>query len=242
MKVVAIIQARMGSTRLPGKILKTVLGKPLLSYQLERLNECCTLNEIIIATTTKQADDVIAAFCEKSNVPVYRGSEEDVLARYYEAAKKYEADVIVRITSDCPIIDPEIVDKVVKCYLNDPIYDYVSNTMERCYPRGMDTSLVPFKTLEKVYLQSTDPLDREHVTRYIYQRPEQYKLLSVKEDNDYSDYRWTVDTIEDYEVVRKIIETLYPMNPHFTMYDALELLKNYPEWKKINEHIEQKKV
>lgn len=242
MRVVAIIQARMSSTRLPGKILKTVLDKPLLMYQLQRLKKCTTLDEIIIATTTNQIDDAVVEFCEDLNVSYYRGSEEDVLARYYEAAKKYEADIVVRITSDCPIIDPAVVDKVITSYLKSPIYDYVSNTMERCYPRGMDTSLVPFTALQEVYQQATDPLDREHVTRYLYQRPEQYNLLSIRAEEDYSEHRWTVDTIEDYEIIRRIIEALYPSNPDFSMQDVLQLLERNPEWKKINSHIEQKQV
>ncbi|MER1998567.1 MAG: glycosyltransferase family protein [Lysinibacillus sp.] len=242
MKVVAIIQARMSSTRLPGKILKTVLDKPLLQYQMERLQRCKTLDQIVIATTTNECDDAIIAFCEQQNIAYYRGSEHDVLARYYEAATLYEADVVVRITSDCPVIDPSIVDKVVHTYVENPTYDYLSNTLLRSYPRGMDTSLMPYKTLAAIHEVATDPADREHVTKYAYDRPQQFVVGNVSNELDYSEHRWTVDTIEDFEVVKILLEALYPTNKNFTMNDMVHYVEEHPNVKAINAHIEQKKV
>lgn len=242
MKVVAIVQARMSSTRLPGKILKTVLHKPLLQYQMERLQRCKTLDQIVIATTTNECDDTIVAFCQQHNIAFYRGSEHDVLARYYEAATLYEADVVVRITSDCPVIDPSVVDKVVHTYVENPTYDYLSNTLLRSYPRGMDTSLMPYKTLAAIHAVATDPADREHVTKYAYDRPQQFVVGNVANDVDYSEHRWTVDTIEDFEVVKILLEALYPSNKNFTMNDMVRYVEEHPNVQAINAHIEQKKV
>ncbi|WP_339179798.1 glycosyltransferase family protein [Oceanobacillus sp. FSL W7-1293] len=241
MKILAIIQARMGSTRLPGKVLKKILDKPLLEYQIERLRKCQTLDQIVIATTTKVADKPLVDFCQSLGVSYYRGSEEDVLSRYYEAATLYDGDVIVRLTSDCPIIDPEVVDKVVTSYLNNPVYDYVSNTLERSYPRGLDTSLITYSSLKEAYHKADDNLDREHVTRYIYNRPNEYDLLNISNDKNASHHRWTVDTNEDFRLITKIIESLYPVNPDFVLADMLHLLNENPDWVKINKHIEQKK-
>lgn len=241
MKIVAIIQARMGSTRLPGKILKEVNNRPLLSYQLERLNTSEYINQIVIATTIKKQDYIIEKFCNDKKIPVYRGSESDVLARYYEAALEFKADIIVRITSDCPIIDAKVVDRTIK-YFVEHEYDYVSNTIDRTYPRGMDTEVFSFKALEKAYIESFLNRDREHVTAYFYSNPQKFKIGSVKNESNFSKYRWTVDTVEDFELIKLIIEKLYKENPHFTMNEAISLMEQNPNWYKINEHIEQKKI
>lgn len=241
MKVVAIIQARMGSTRLPGKIMKEVMGKPLLEYQIERVKRAKTIDEIIIATTTKKADDQIAEFCEQLSIPCYRGSEEDVLARYYEAATKYKADIIVRITSDCPVIDPEVIDRVVDKYLNGG-YDYVSNTIERTFPRGMDIEVFSYKSLEKAHKNAKKQSEREHVTPYLYLNDNNFKLGKFLGENDYSKYRLTVDTIEDFQVIKIIIQELYEKNKLFGMKDIIYFLSSNPEIVKINENIEQKKI
>jgi spore coat polysaccharide biosynthesis protein SpsF len=241
-KVVAIIQARMGSTRFPGKIFKNVLGKPLLDYQFERLKRSKSIAEIVIATTTNKSDQEIVNFCRSRSISYYRGSENDVLARYYETAKKYKADVIVRITSDCPLIDPAIVDKVVVEYLKDTSQDYVSNTLERTYPRGMDTEVFPFSLLEEMHREAKSLDEREHVTTYIYNHPEQYRIKQVKQVKDDSHYRLTVDTIEDFKVISKIIEFLYKDHPLFSLHDVICLLKEKPDIAMINQHIEQKKL
>lgn len=243
MRVVAIIQARMGSTRLPGKILKEVNGKPLLSYQLERLQSARLIDEIVIATTIEKQDDLIEAFCERKEVSFYRGSEFDVLARYYETAVKFKADVIVRITSDCPIIDPLVVDKTIKYFLDhQSSYDYISNTIERTYPRGLDTEVFSFEALKRAYLEASLERDREHVTAYFYTNPDRFRIGSIKNGVDHSKYRWTVDTEQDFKLIKLLINHLYNKNPKFTMEDALNLMEQNPTWYDINKHIEQKKI
>lgn len=243
MKTVLIVQARMTSTRLPGKVLKPVLGKPLLSYQIERLRRVKLADELVIATTTNETDQPLIDLCASLNVPYYRGSEEDVLARYYGAALDIKADTVVRITSDCPVIDPEVIDKIIHYYnAHRPLYDYVSNTLDRSYPRGMDTEVFSANVLEEIYIEATAPSDREHVTPFIYKNPERYKLANVLHKSDESRHRWTVDTMEDYELIKKIIEALYHQNPNYTMDDILKQFKYNPDWFFINSHVEQKHV
>lgn len=240
MKVVIINQARMTSTRLPGKILKTVLGKSLLEYQIERLQRVKLADELVIATTTNYTDDPIVELCDRAGVSYYRGSEEDVLARYYEAAKQHQADVIVRVTSDCPLIDPEIIDHVIQTYF-DHQCDYASNSLERTYPRGMDTEVFSFESLSQAYSDAIAKPDREHVTPFLHQQPERFKIIPVLNSENYSHHRWTVDTQEDFDLIKNILEAIYPQQPHFTMEDCLNLLNAHPEWQSINVHIEQKK-
>lgn len=242
MRVVAIIQARLGSTRLPGKILKEINGRPLLSYQLERLQNSRFIDELVIATTTNEKDNLLVEFCENQHVSFFKGSETDVLARYYEAAVKFKADAIVRITSDCPIIDLQIVDKTIKSFIDNREYDYVSNTVERTYPRGLDTEVFTFAALEKAYNEAVLERDREHVTAYFYTNSHFFNIGYVKNDVDYSKYRWTVDTEEDFELIKLIIGALYRENPNFTLLDTVNLMEKNPDWFKINAHIEQKKL
>ncbi|MDM5246498.1 glycosyltransferase family protein [Lysinibacillus sp. G4S2] len=241
MNVTAIIQARMGSTRLPGKILKEVNGKPLLAYQLERIARSNYIGKVVIATTVAPKDDVVIEFCENYGVDYYRGSEDDVLSRYYEAAEQYGGDTIVRLTSDCPIIDPVIVDETIQYFLNNH-FDYVSNTIERTYPRGLDTEIFSKSALERAYKEATLTRDKEHVTAYMYSNPESFSLGYIKNKQDYSQYRWTVDTLEDYELIKLILMSIYPFNKEFSWKDVLSLLAENPEWNDINALIEQKKV
>ncbi|MDK2801331.1 MAG: spore coat polysaccharide biosynthesis protein SpsF [Clostridiales bacterium] len=241
MKTVIINQARMTSTRLPGKVLKEVMGKPLLEYQIERLKRTKEADEIVIATTINIEDEPIVELCKEHDIPFYRGSEEDVLSRYYEAAVLRGAEIIVRVTSDCPIIDPRVIDKVIKTYKeNTDKYDYVSNTLERTYPRGMDTEVFSFRALEEAHLNAQMLQEREHVTLYIHKRPEKFRLGSVKYIRDASRFRWTVDTEEDFILISEIIKELYPSNPFFTLEDCLELVRRKPELTEINKHIRQK--
>ncbi|GFZ77934.1 spore coat protein [Compostibacillus humi] len=243
MKVVAIIQARMGSTRLPGKVLKKVLGKTLLEYQLERVQKSKRIDQVVIATTRLTRDDPIIEICQLLAVDYYRGSEMDVLSRYYEAALHYQADVVVRLTSDCPVIDPQVIDTVIDEYLiQRPKFDYVSNTLERTYPRGMDTEVFSFQALEFSHQRAAESPFREHVTPFIYTNSNMFQCKSVCYEKDVSDHRWTVDTIEDFRLISKIIEHLYPQNKDFTLEDMLHLLEENRDWKKINEHIEQKEI
>ncbi|WP_223007686.1 cytidylyltransferase domain-containing protein [Cylindrospermopsis curvispora] len=241
-KTVIIVQARMTSTRLPGKILKQVLGKPLLQYQIERLQGVKLADEIVIATTTNKTDAPIIDLCDRLSVAYFRGSEADVLERYYQAAVAHQAKVVVRVTSDCPLIDPQVVNRVIDYYLkNHSQYDYVSNSLERTYPRGMDTEVFPFSVLQEAFVRARSQPDREHVTPFIYRQPVLYRLGHVLYSQDCSHHRWTVDTAEDFELIQKIIEAVYPNVPNFTLEDCLRLLGERPEWYLINSHIEQKK-
>ncbi|MBD2680429.1 MULTISPECIES: cytidylyltransferase domain-containing protein [Nostoc] len=240
MKTIIIVQARMTSTRLPGKVLKRVLNKPLLEYQIERLRRVKLADAIVIATTTNDTDRPIIELCDRLFIPYFRGSEEDVLARYYKAAKEHHADVVVRLTSDCPLIDPQVIDKVIQFYLEDK-YDYVSNSLERSYPRGMDTEVFSFLALEQAFLEATAQPDREHVTPFIYMHPERYRLGNIVYSENQNSHRWTVDTADDFELIKRIIEALYPEIPNFTLEDCLNLLRQYPDWSLINAHVEQKK-
>ncbi len=242
MKTVIIIQARMTSTRLPGKVMKQVLGKPLLQYQIERLKRVKLADEIVIATTTNQTDKPIIDLCNTLSVAHFRGSEDDVLARYHGAATVHQADVVIRVTSDCPLIDPQVITQVIDYYLqNQSNYDYVSNSIKRTYPRGMDTEVFSFSVLQQAFLEATTQPDREHVTPFIYRQPERYRLGHVTYSENCSHHRWTVDTPEDFALIQKIIEAVYPTKPYFTLEDCLELLQQNPEWYFINSQIEQKK-
>lgn len=241
MKTVIIVQARMTSTRLPGKVLKQVLGKPLLEYQIERLQRVKLANEIVIATTTNETDEPIVELCNRLAVAYFRGSEDDVLSRYYGAATAHKADLVVRVTSDCPLIDPQVIDTVIDyCLQNQSHYDYVSNSLERTYPRGMDTEVFSFSTLQQAFGEATAQPDREHVTPFIYRQPARYRLGHVIYSEDCSHHRWTVDTPEDFELIQKIIEEIYPSEPCFTLENCLRLLQQHPDWYCINSHIEQK--
>lgn len=243
MKIVAIVQARMGSTRLPGKVLKEVGNKPLLLYQLERIKRSKLIDQIIVATTNKKEDDLIELFCKDNGYSVYRGSELDVLNRYVAAAKYFEADTIVRLTADCPFIDPAVIDLVIQRFLEhkqDKSLLYVSNTLERTYPRGLDVEVFSYDVLIEADRHARSFSEREHVTKYIVNHPEQFELVNVRQNKDFSHERWTVDTKEDFDMVKKILESLYPQNPNFTMADVVKLLNNYPSWRKINAYIKQK--
>lgn len=244
MSTVIIVQARMASTRLPGKIMKKVLDKTLLEYQLERLFRVKQADQVVIATTDHGEEQPIVSLCEKLGVPYFRGSEQDVLARYHGAATEYGAGVVVRITSDCPLIDPAVVDMVIGFYLaHKEEYDYVSNTFpELTYPRGMDTEVFSYKALKEAYEQAQDQAEREHVTIFIKRRPKRYRIKNLPYDKDYSHYRWTVDTPEDFALIEKMITALYPANPYFSLEDCLLLMEEHPEWAKINAGIQQKLV
>lgn len=213
----------------------------MLQYQIERLRDCEELDEVIIATTELSKDNLVADFCKENNIICFRGSEQDVLSRYFLAAKQYKADVVVRITSDCPLIDPEIVDKVIK-YYKDNNFDYVSNVLERTFPRGLDTEVFSFTSLEKVYIEAKTADEREHVTLYYYNKENEFTKGNVKNDRDLHNYRLTVDTEEDFTLIEKILSTLFVGNPKFRLMDIITLMEKNPSWYGINAHIEQKKV
>jgi spore coat polysaccharide biosynthesis protein SpsF len=238
LKVVAIIQARMGSTRLPGKVLMDLDGETVLARCVNRLRSARLINEWLVATTDRAPDDAIVAECRKNAVAVSRGDQDDVLDRYFRAAQLAKADVVVRITSDCPLIDPEITDKTIAAFL-DAKPDYASNSLVRTYPRGLDTEVMSFATLGRAWRQARKPHEREHVTPYIYEHPDEFKLLSVTGEIDYSGHRWTVDTAEDLEFVRAVYARL-KTNPTFSWRDVLAVLEREPELVELNRSIVQK--
>ncbi|HHV73352.1 MAG TPA: NTP transferase domain-containing protein [Thermoanaerobacterium sp.] len=245
MKKAAIIQARMGSTRLPGKVMKIIMGKPIIEHVVNRVKASKEIDDIIIATTTNKEDDIIIEKAKKLNVKYFRGSENDVLSRYYHAAKENNADIVIRITSDCPLIDPKIIDKIIRTFIETSKkekIDYLSNTIERTYPRGLDVEVFNFETLEKVFKEADKSYQREHVTPYIYENPEIFKIKQIKDNVDYSNYRWTLDTIEDFKVIEIIYENLYKENELFYMEDILKFQKEHHEISKINENVKQKEL
>ncbi len=242
MKVVCIVQARVGSTRLPGKVLKKICGKTVLEHDINRLKLVPNIDEIVIATTVEKQDDKIVDEAKRLGVKYFRGSEKDVLSRYYYAAKENNGDIVVRVTSDCPLIDSEITDKIIKYYKeNRHKYDYVSNTIDRTYPRGLDTEVFSFYALEKAFKEATSERDREHVTPYIWDNPKIYKIFQYKNEKDFSDLRWTLDTKEDYELILLIYE-YFKNKEYFNMKDIIRVIAEKPEIKEINKDVEQKKL
>jgi spore coat polysaccharide biosynthesis protein SpsF len=243
MKIVAIIQARMTSTRLPGKVMMPVLGISLLEHQINRLKRAKLITSICIACTENDQDEPIVNMANNLGVFLHRGSEFDVLSRYYEAALDLKADLIMRVTSDCPLIDPVELDKLVTSYfLDNSDCDYLSTGLIRSYPRGMDAELFSFNALKIAYEKAKEPYQREHVTPYFYHNPNDFKVKNFSFKEDQSKHRWTVDTLEDFELISKIIAELYPLNPNFTIYNVLSLLEKNPEWVSINQHVRQKDV
>ncbi len=223
----------MGSTRLPGKALKDLSGQPMLERVINRSKRAKFLDAVVVATTVKPTDDAIVDLCGTHDWAYFRGSEEDVLDRYYQAALAFKADVIVRITSDCPLIEPEIVDKVIGEFLVQyPDVDYASNNIVRTYPHGLDLQVFSLKTLETAWHEDSSPLGREHVVPYMWHHPEKFRCIDVTDDQDHSHMRWTVDTIEDFTFVSKIYDHF--KHDEFTWKEVLRLLENNPEWVEIN--------
>lgn len=240
MKTVCIIQARMGSTRLPGKIMQPILGKPMLWWDIHRVSKARLIDEVVIATTTETRDDVTEQFCRDNGWTVFRGSEDDVLDRYYQAAKQHGAEQVVRITSDCPLIEPSVIDLVVSAHLSRyPSADYTSNVIARSYPRGLDIEVFTFAALEQAWNEDHSPW-REHVTPYLYRNPDKFTLGEVTNPTDCSDYRLTVDTPEDFALVTRIFEHFG--HGDFTWQQVIDTLKQYPDWLTLNRDIHQKEV
>ncbi len=243
MRVAVIVQARMGSTRLPGKVLKPVLGKPLLTYQLERLRRCRAASVIALATSALPADDALAAWAAKEGVLCVRGSETDVLDRFRAAAAASQADVVVRVTGDCPLIDPGVLDDTVDLFLKAGARGYGSNcNPERTFPRGLDVEVFSRAALEEAAAAAKDPAEREHVTPYLIRRPERFPPVLLRSGESFGGMRWTVDAPEDFELVKRVLEALYPADPAFGWREVLALLKLRPDWAALNAHVEQKKA
>jgi spore coat polysaccharide biosynthesis protein SpsF len=241
--IVAIVQARFGSTRLPGKIFKDLSGKPVLWHVINRLSNSKLCNKFVVATTSEPDDDAVEIFCVENNFSYYRGSTENVLSRYYETAKVFGAEIIVRITSDCPLIDPQIIDKMLTSFFDDePKAEYMSNVFPRTFPRGLDTEIFSLGVLEKAYKNGVTQNELEHVTPYIYQHPELFKIRNFANEMDLSFHRWTVDTAEDYDLLKKIYDASYTKGKIILLNDVLKLFEQYPDWININKHVQQKNM
>ncbi len=235
--IIAIIQARMSSTRLPGKVLKKIKGKTLLEILIDRLKHSKKIDKIIIATTDNKKDLAIVKLAKKINCPYFVGDENDVLDRFYQTAKKFKANIIVRISSDCPFQDPKLVDKMVDFYLkNKEKFDYVSNVDPPTFPDGLDLWVFPFRTLERAWKEAKLKSEREHVCPYIWKNPHLFRIGHFESKINYSYLRWTVDEATDFEFVKNIYERLYQKGKIFYMKDVLNLLKKNPNLHKIQEN------
>ena len=242
MTVIGIVQARMGSTRLPGKVMLDLAGDPMLVRCMRRIQRCKTITKVVVATTIHSADDRIVQLSNEYGWDCYRGSEDDVLDRYYKAAMAHSADVVVRITSDCPMIDTAIVDRVVKEFMERrQELDYACNFLpKRTFPRGLDTEVMHFETLERVWRADNDPASREHVTPYIYRNPSRFRIHGIMGESDQSSLRWTVDTAEDLVFVRLIYEHFG--HDHFSSQEVLDVLADHTEWSDLNCSVRQKSI
>lgn len=238
MRTVAVIQARTGSTRLPGKVLLPLLGEPVLAHVVRRASRASVLDAVVVATTTAPGDDPIEALASRHGWPLVRGSEEDLLDRYLLAARTYRADRVVRVTADCPLIDPSLVDAVVAALVASGA-DYSSNTLPpRTYPRGLDVEAFTMAALETAGQEDDDPSQREHVTPYLYRNPDRFHLVGVPGAADNSNHRWTLDTPEDLALITRIYDALG--NDEFAWTDALALVSANPDWELVNRDVVQK--
>ena len=243
LKVIAIIEARMGSTRLLGKSLKKIMGKPILEILIARVKRSNLITEIVIATSENPNDDAIELLAKRLNVGCFRGSEDDVLGRVLKAAKAYRADHIVELWGDCPLIDPEIIDKMISYYLNND-FDCVGTCLDKTFPWGISALIFPTKILEEISQITQDPVDRENVSNYIYEHPDRYKIghLPCPPELNHPEIRLTVDELADFEVVKIIFERLTPKNPDFRTIDIIKFLEYNPEIKNVNIGVKQKKL
>lgn len=243
MKTIATIEARMTSTRLPGKVLMPSQGRPMLAHMVDRLSRVPSLHGIVIATTVNAADDPIEALGRELGVGVWRGSEDDVMARVLGAATGFGADVIVETTGDCPLIDPEIVETCIIQYRDQGV-DYLSNVMERTFPIGMDTQVFSTAVLADAASRTDDAADHEHVSLFIYRHPELYRLANVAAPSALHDpdLRLTLDTPQDFELIDLFFSHLLKSRPDFSLADILSLLADHPEWRRINDHVQHRWV
>ena len=241
-KTAAIIRAHMGSSRLPGKIMLPVLGRPLLAHLIDRLKRAQTIDTIIIATTEASADDILADLADREGVECFRGSEDDVMSRVLGAARAFDVEWIVDVTSDCPLADPDIVDAVVQV-LRDTDAEYACNIMHRTFPRGLDVQVYSVHALGKAESLTSDAADREHVTLYLYEHPELFKLAHTQAEAgmEMADQRLTLDTPADFFVLRAVFEALYPENPTFGYPEILTFLRSAPDVRAMNSGIVQKR-
>lgn len=231
-QIIAIVQCRISSTRLPRKILLDLNGEPIIKHVADRLKKSKKIEKIIIATTFEEEDDEICKWCDKESLEYFRGETENVLSRYYHCANNFKATNIVRVTSDCPLIDPKIIDKTIELFIKEKL-DYASNNLKKTFPHGMDVEVFTFKALEVAYINATKTIEKEHVTQFIRQRPEQFKLNNFSSNKDLSDIRVTIDEKEDLILIKKIVGTL---GKEVDCEGIADLFLEFPELKKINEN------
>jgi spore coat polysaccharide biosynthesis protein SpsF len=240
MRTVAIIQAHMGSSRLPGKVMLDLGGQPVLRRVVNRARRIDGVDEVVVACATLPQDDVLEAACREWGVPVFRGSDDDVLERFRGAAERYGADACVRITSDCPLLDPGVSGDIVRRFHQaDPAVDYASNKIPQSFPRGLDTEVFTRAALERAAADATEAYERAHVTIHLYEHPARFRLLSVTSDTDRADWRWTLDTAEDLAFLRAVYARLGP-DDAIAWTDVVALLEREPALMDINRHIVQK--
>jgi spore coat polysaccharide biosynthesis protein SpsF len=241
LRVVAIIQARTGSTRLPGKVLRELGGKTVLARVIERARAIPGVDEVVVATTTSGRDDAIVAESRRAGAATYRGSEDDVLARYVGAARQAGAEIIIRITSDCPLLDPELIGAMLARFASEPA-DYLSNTVQRTFPRGLDAEILGMGALERAGHEAEAAHEREHVTPYIWQHPDEFRVLQHTGTPDRSSLRWTLDTVEDWDFLNALFGRLARFGLQPTTHGVLEALRLDPGLLRINAHVEQKSL
>ena len=233
-RTLAILQARTSSRRLPGKVLKPIMGEPMILRQIERIERASSLDRLVVATSVDPSDDALAEACAQAGKAVYRGALDDVLDRFNRAAEADAPEQVVRLTGDCPLADWTVIDRVVESCIAQGV-DYASNTMSRTWPHGLDVEVIRFSALACAWREATTPYDREHVTPFIYHHPERFTLTNVARDGaDLTGLRWTVDEPEDFSFVTEVYQALYPTDPAFTSEDILELLRRRPELQEIN--------
>jgi spore coat polysaccharide biosynthesis protein SpsF len=236
--ILGILQARVSSSRLPGKVLLPLLGQPMILRQIERLQRVASLGRLVVATSTDASDDPLAEVLVAEGIAVARGPLDDVLGRFLLAAGPYKPDWVVRLTGDCPLTDPALIDRLVSETLASGAV-YGSTALEPTFPDGLDAEMVRFSVLEQVAAGAPTPAEREHVTLAVHRRPDVYKLHSVKGQTDLSALRWTVDEPRDFAFVKQVYEALYPQNPAFSTSDILRLLVSRPALQRINGDIQR---
>jgi spore coat polysaccharide biosynthesis protein SpsF len=255
MRTVAIVQARMNASRLPGKVLIDIAGQPMLVRVVERARRAERLDEVLVATTTDPSDDPVEALCRELGYPYFRGSSRDVLDRYYQAVRRTNAEVVVRLTGDCPLIDTVVIDHVVTAFYGgiptqakrpeDLPWDFAANRLpppwKRTYPIGLDVEVCTFQALKRAWQEARQPHQREHVMPYLYEQEGRFRVLVLNHDPDYGSLRWTVDTLEDLELVRRVY-TCFQGKDNFTWFDVLHLFELYPELAQINANVPPKSV
>jgi len=246
MKIVATIEARMSSTRLPNKSMKRILGKPILELMIERIKHCNKIDEIIIATSVRPENDIIESLAKKMKVNCFRGSEDDVLDRVLKSAKSVDSDVIVELWGDSPLIDANILNHLIDFYQENE-YDCVGTTLpnfEKTYPLGLSALIFPLKILDEVDKITKNPIDRENVSNYIYEHPNKYKIASLPcpKDLNFPNFRLTIDEQNDFNLMKIIFEKLYPADQNFSTIKVIELLNSNPNLSEINKHVIQKKL